>query len=45
MIITPPAKFLRLAVAGWHPGPLRVNHPEEHRAVGFVNGHDELVGQ
>jgi len=33
MIITPPAKFLRLAVAGWHPGPLRVNHPEEHRAV------------
>jgi hypothetical protein len=27
------------------PSPLRVNHPEEDRAVGFVNGHDNLVGQ
>jgi hypothetical protein len=23
---------------------LRINHPEEHHAVGFTNGHDELVG-
>jgi hypothetical protein len=24
--------------------PLRINHPEEERAIGLINGHDELVG-
>ena len=24
---------------------LRVNHPEEYRAIGFAIGHDDLVGE
>jgi hypothetical protein len=33
------------ATSAFCGSPLRVNHPEEDRAVGFVNGHDDLVGQ